>query len=86
MDYIDKFIQGDSFEYMKQIPNETFDGIHTDSPYGRDTRYGMHKVGVRRIHNDNNLDAWLPDIAREMYRVLKNNSFCQRHSYEQFIF
>jgi DNA modification methylase len=86
MNLINKFIQADTFEYIKQIPDEVFDAIHTDPPYGRDTKYGIHHVGSRRIHNDSNLDDWLPDTAREMYRVLKNNSFCQRHSFKQFVF
>jgi adenine-specific DNA-methyltransferase len=68
------FIQGNSFELLCRLPDNHFDMVHTDPPYGLNGIYGRREHG-RSIANDENLD-WMPDVAHQLYRVLKNNTFC----------
>lgn len=77
-----QYIKGNSFEVLPTLPDETFDCIHSDIPYGLDMGYGKTKdVGKeatrekRFIVNDKDLN-WLPPVAYEMYRVLKPDTFC----------
>lgn len=64
-DFINKILQGNSLELIKQIPNESIDIIITDPPYG------LNKTG---ISGDKNLDVFYK-ILPDCYRILKNNSF-----------
>lgn len=74
--------QGDSFKWLPTLPDNMFNCIHSDIPYGLDMGYGKTKdVGKqanrekRFIANDTDLN-WLPPVAYDMYRVLKDDTFC----------
>lgn len=87
---INKIIQGDCLEVMKDIPDKSIDMILTDPPYG------MHLTPQRetgkfhnvKIINDDNLD-WSDNFFKESFRVLKKDTvmyaFCSHHSVGQFI-
>lgn len=64
-------IDGDCTQVLPLFPAESAEFILTDPPYL--CRY-MDRSG-RQIANDDQ-DGWLIPAFREMYRVLKNDSFC----------
>ncbi|MBW4590110.1 MAG: DNA methylase [Aetokthonos hydrillicola CCALA 1050] len=66
-----RLIHGDCIHVMKTLPNCSVDFILTDPPYL--VRYKSRDG--RSIANDDN-DRWLLPAFSEMYRVLKDNSFC----------
>lgn len=63
--------QGDCINLMAGMPARSVDFILTDPPYL--VRY-KDRTG-RSLPNDDNAD-WLEPAARQMYRVLKNDSLC----------
>ncbi len=77
-----KLILGDALEELKKIPSESIDLVLTDPPYGinfvpmRDN--AKSKFGSEAIKNDelkgDDWVLWFKPIAKELYRVLKNNS------------
>jgi adenine-specific DNA-methyltransferase len=69
-EFVNRIIPGDCIEVMRQMPAGSVDLIATDPPYlvGYTSRDG------RSIANDKT-DEWLMPACREMYRVLKYNSF-----------
>ncbi|MGI2907156.1 DNA methyltransferase [Tolypothrix sp. VBCCA 56010] len=66
-----QLIQGDCIEVMQTLPAASVDFILTDPPYM--ARYESRDG--RTLPNDDN-DRWLYPAFSEMYRVLKENSFC----------
>lgn len=68
---VNAILLGDCVKVMKEMPWGCVDLIVTDPPYLVDYR---DRDG-RRVANDTN-DAWLEPAFMEMYRVLKNDSFC----------
>jgi|SRR5579864_838036 len=64
-------LNADCIKALPMLPDNTVDFILTDPPYI--TRY-RDRSG-RTLPNDDN-DAWLKPAFAEMYRVLKNDSFC----------
>lgn len=64
-------LQGDCTEWMRRMDQNSVDFILTDPPYI--TRY-RGRDG-RTVANDDNA-RWLKPAFREMYRVLKPDSFC----------
>ena len=84
-DFINKVIQGDCLEVIKNIPDNSIDLIVTDPPYGIDYQSNMRVMSEKfdKIANDNN-DARFP-VYDEMHRVLKDNSvmiaFCSFKNY-----
>jgi adenine-specific DNA-methyltransferase len=68
---IDRITRGDCIEVMKEMPAKSVDFVLTDPPYL--VRY-CDRSG-RTVKNDNN-DAWIDPAFAQMYRVLKDNSFC----------
>jgi len=64
-------MHGDCIELMKRLPTGGIDFILTDPPYI--TRY-QDRSG-RTVANDDN-STWLQPAFAEMYRVLKDDSFC----------
>ncbi len=62
---------GNSIDIMREMPATSVDFILTDPPYLIDYR----SRDGRKIANDNN-SAWVNPAFAEMYRVLKNDSFC----------
>jgi site-specific DNA-methyltransferase (adenine-specific) len=63
-------IQGDCLEILPQLSDESVHFILTDPPYI--TRYSSRDG--RTVPNDDN-SAWLKPAFKEMYRVLKQDSF-----------
>ena len=70
-DLVDQIIHGDCIAVMKNIPSQSVDLVVTDPPYL--VRY-QSRDG-RGITNDDN-GAWLIPAFAEVYRVLKDNTFC----------
>ena len=76
-DFINKVIQGDCLEVMKQMPDKCVDLVLTDPPYG----IGMNKhfgSGVENIPTidgdwDNNIPS--KEYFDEIFRVSKNQVF-----------
>ncbi|MBW4636217.1 MAG: DNA methylase [Iphinoe sp. HA4291-MV1] len=66
-----RLVHGDCIPVMQSLPSASMDLIVTDPPYlvNYTSRDG------RSIQNDDN-DAWLLPAFQEMYRMLKDNSFC----------
>lgn len=62
---------GDCIDLMAAMPARSVDFILTDPPYL--VRY-KDRTG-RSLANDDNAD-WLEPAAKQMFRVLKNNSLC----------
>lgn len=70
-EYVNTIIRGDCTEIMREMQNACIDLIVTDPPYF--VNYKSHDG--RRVPNDNN-DKWIEPAFTQLYRVLKNNSFC----------
>jgi len=84
---MNKLIQGDCLEVMKDIPDKSVDLVLTDSPYGMSFQSNHRKEKYNKIKNDINLD-WLPKLSKELFRVSKDNShayiFCSFHNIDIF--
>jgi adenine-specific DNA-methyltransferase len=64
-------INGDCVQVLPQLPAASIDFILTDPPY----LVNYRSRDGRAVPNDDN-DRWLRPAFREMYRVLKENTFC----------
>lgn len=77
----------DCLEFMKQVPDDYFDLVLTDPPFGMSFQSGYREEKHKKIQNDENLD-WLPDFVKELHRVSKENAhmylFCSHHFVEVF--
>jgi len=73
MEYINKVINGDSFDIIETIPDETFDLLLTDPPYGMSYQSSWRTDKFSKIDNDTNIE-WFPNFAKEIFRVMKNNT------------
>lgn len=75
--YINKVIQGDCLEVMKQMPDNSVDLIVTDPPYNLDYT-GRSKGKFSKFDNDNLEEAdyseFVGRISQEMARVCKETS------------
>jgi adenine-specific DNA-methyltransferase len=71
--FLDRIITGDCVEVMRELPDGAVDLVLTDPPYLSNFR---DRTG-RSFQNDNPADtSWLVPSYREMYRVLKRDSYC----------
>jgi len=68
---INSVIHGDCVAFMRRMESESMDFILTDPPYV--TRYRSRDG--RTVINDDNA-RWLRPAFTQMYRLLKNGSFC----------
>jgi len=86
-DKINQVWCGDCLELMKEMPDKSIDLIVTDPPFGMTFRSNYRQIKYAKIENDDNLD-WLPQVAKELYRVAKENShsyiFCSFHNIDIF--
>jgi len=86
-DFINKVIQGDCLEVMKDIPNNSIDLVVTDPPYGID--YSAFRSGKGNLINDDNLE-WTKDFFCLLKNKVKKNShlycFCDPEMIPDFIF
>ena len=77
----------DCIEFMKQIPDNYFDLLLTDPPFGMKFQSSHRLEKHKKILNDDNLD-WLPSFAYEIDRILKDEAhmylFCSHHFIEVF--
>ena len=84
---MNKVIQGDSLNILKNGTSESIDLIITDPPYGMSFQSNHRKEKHLKIENDNTLE-WLDDFVQQAYRVLKNNThfycFCSWHHIDTF--
>ena len=71
-----KFILGDSFLKLKQIPDNSIDLIVTDPPYGINFTKGYKKGSEELIHGDDGFSVmvFVDEMMREFKRILKPNS------------
>ena len=80
-------LNGDCFELLQDIPDESIDMVLTDPPYGMNFQSGHRKNKYEKIMGDSNLD-WLDDFVNEIYRVSKPNTahyvFCSFHHIDKF--
>lgn len=70
--FLNRITHGDCFKLLPTIPKESVDLVVTDPPYlvGYKTRDGH-----RAFPNDDS-PRWLKPVFRELFRVLKPNTFC----------
>jgi len=82
--FVNKIIQGDCREILRELPAESVDLLLTDPPYGM--RYRA-KAGSRPIVGDDDL-SWFGPFIREAYRVLRPNThayiFCNEYGLATF--
>ncbi len=84
-----RFILGDAFEVLRQIPDGAVDLILTDPPYGIDYQSNRREVWEKlpKIEGDRNLE-WLTVFVDEAYRVLADDRhfycFCRWDMYHVF--
>jgi DNA modification methylase len=64
---------GDSLEVLPTLGS--VDLILTDPPYGQGRNYGRSNLGLRHFVGDGDL-RWFPPVAKQFYRVLRNDSAC----------
>lgn len=64
-------VNADCTQYLPTLPANSVDFILTDPPYG----VSYQSRDGRRVPNDEHF-RWLKPSAREMFRVLKPDSFC----------
>ena len=65
-------IHGDCIQTMKKIPDEKFDLVLTDPPYGVDYQNNYTLKKHNKIQGDDCIDY--EEFGKECYRLLKNNS------------
>jgi site-specific DNA-methyltransferase (adenine-specific) len=68
---INTVMLGDCVQLMAGLPSESVDFILTDPPY----LVNYRDRSGRRVRNDGD-DRWLHPAFAEMYRVMKDESFC----------
>ena len=76
-DMIDKVIQGDCLEVMKDIPDNSIDMILTDPPYGISFK-SARQTYQKAIENDG-FEDWqkiLPLFLKEFKRILTDTGCC----------
>ena len=69
--FLGQIIHGDCIAVMRTMPGASVDLVVTDPPY----LVNYKSRDGRRCGNDDN-DAWLQPAFREIYRILKPDSFC----------
>ncbi len=88
-DIMNKIHHIDCLEFMKTIPDNYFDLVLTDPPYGMEfvcnfrESHNKHKA----IKNDNNL-KWLPELLLQLNRITDDTAhlyiFCSWHNIDVF--
>lgn len=86
-DFLNKVIQGDCLEIMKEMPDKCVDLLLTDPPYGMDYQSSRRIDKYKKIENDNDL-KWLRPFLKESFRIQKDNShiylFCNDYAISEF--
>jgi len=77
----------DCLEFMKQVPDNYFDLVLTDPPFGMSFQSSRREVKHNKIINDDTLE-WLPEFSKQLKRISKDNShlyiFCSWHFIDIF--
>jgi site-specific DNA-methyltransferase (adenine-specific) len=85
--YINKIINDDCLNVLKQLPDKCIDLVLTDPPYGMSYQSGRREEKYNKIDNDDTLD-WLPCFLEELKRVSKDDAiwyiFCSWHKVDVF--
>ena len=71
-DYINKVIQGDSYEILKTFPDKSVDLIITDPPYGMEFQSNRRFEKHDKIANDKEFSLWIFD---EFNRIAKRGVY-----------
>lgn len=86
-DFINKIIQGDCLEIMKQMPDKCVDLILTDPPYGMNYQSSRRIDRHEKIEQDNNTD-WFKPFAIQSFRLLREDThiyiFCNEYAISHF--
>jgi len=69
--FLNRVVHGDCTDVMRDIPTRSVDLVLTDPPY----LVNYRPRDGQRVANDND-EAWVKPAYREMYRILKDGSFC----------
>lgn len=73
--YINKIIQGDCLEIIKEMPNNSIDLLVTSPPYNIDLGNNKYNKKSYDIYVDNkdhkSYISWLKNIFLEVYKILK---------------
>lgn len=86
----DTVFAGNNMDVLASMPDETVDLILTDPPYNINYKSNrrVKNAKYKELENDNSGD-WIPEFARESYRVLKNDRhmycFCRHDTYPEFM-
>ena len=84
---LNRIINADCFEVLKEFPNHSVDLLLTDPPYGMSYISARRKCSYGEIQNDNNLE-WLDEWMQEIHRILKPDGmfyiFCSWHHIDTF--
>ena len=72
-DFINRVICENNLEAMKEIPDESIDLILTDAPYTPNKNKNFNSNF--EIKTDDEYKKWLSIRIKEMYRILKKDSF-----------
>ena len=89
VDFINKIINGDYLEVMKQMPDKCVDLVLTDPPYGMSYQSAWRTATPKfsKIEKDDDV-SWFPEFIAEAYRVLKDDShiyiFCNDYAISEF--
>jgi site-specific DNA-methyltransferase (adenine-specific) len=70
--YINKVIQGDSAELLKEFPDKSVDLIVCDPPYGMDFQSNYRQIQHDKIANDKEFPVWIFD---EFFRIAKRGVY-----------
>ncbi len=77
----------DCLEFMKQVPDDYFDLVLTDPPYGMEFQSNFRKTHHKKIQNDNSTD-WIPLFMKELDRISSQEAHlyitCSHHFVEVF--
>jgi DNA modification methylase len=68
---VNTITNGDCLNLLRELPSASIDFVLTDPPY----LVNYKSRDGRTIANDND-DAWLKPAFRQLFRVLRQNSFC----------
>ena len=83
--YLNKVIQGDCLEVMKQMPDKCVDLVLTDPPYAIPVITGVTRVGVKNYADLSISEGYFRILFKEFARILKTKGsmfiFCDETFY-----
>jgi site-specific DNA-methyltransferase (adenine-specific) len=80
-------INADCLEYMKTLPDKSFDLVLTDPPYGMAYQSSRRTDKHEKIALDTSIE-WFEGFAKELYRVMRDDThayiFCNEYEISHF--